>query len=121
VTAVSLPVPDPKSQGFFMKLGQRRAMTISKVSIAVLITIAEGIVEKIRIALGAVAPTVIRSHETEQFLIGKKAADANVIEEAMKIISKECHPIDDVRSPAWYRCQMTGILLKRALETLLCS
>ena len=78
----------------------------------------EGIIEKIRIALGAVAPTVIRSHETEQFLTSKTAADANVIEEAMKSIRKECHPIDDIRSPAWYRCQMTGILLKRTLESL---
>ncbi|MCD6385469.1 xanthine dehydrogenase family protein subunit M [Candidatus Sumerlaeota bacterium] len=115
LTAVSFPVPDPQSKGFFMKLGQRRAMTISKVSIALLAKISDSQIDWIRIALGAVAPTVIRARNTESFLSGKNVDDSDTIQQAMEIIKSEVSPIDDIRSYAWYRREMCAVLLKRGL------
>lgn len=117
LTAVSFPVPDPESKGFFMKLGQRAAMTISKVSIALLTKISQDEIEWIRIALGAVAPTVIRARRTESFLKGKNIKNPKIIQQAMEIIKSEVSPIDDIRSFAWYRREMCAVLLKRGLAS----
>ena len=56
------------NHGFFLRLATRKALAISKVSVASSATIKKGKVAEIKIALGAVAPTVIRATATEEFL-----------------------------------------------------
>ncbi len=118
LTAISFPLPDPDSTGVFLKLGQRRAMAISKVNLALLAKAVNGRIEWIRLALGAVAPTVVRAYKTEAALIGKSIGDTTNIERAMEIIKSEVSPIDDIRSETWYRREMCGILLNRAIRQL---
>lgn len=100
--------------GFFSRLATRKALAISKVSVAVNASIQNNIVEDIKIALGAVAPTVIRASETEKYLAGKYL-DNDVLTEAVEIIKSEARPIDDIRSLAEYRREMVGVLFKRGL------
>jgi CO/xanthine dehydrogenase FAD-binding subunit len=104
------------NDGFFMRLATRKALAISKVSVAANVSLKNGKVDDIRIALGAVAPTVIRAGETEEYLKGKKLSD-DVINTAVEIIKREARPIDDLRSIGEYRREMVGILLKRGLES----
>ena len=104
--------------GFFQRLATRKALAISKVSVAANVSIKNGRVNESRIALGAVAPTVIRAIETEKFLSGKKLT-ANIISEAAEIIKREARPIDDLRSNAEYRREMVGVLLARGLHDIL--
>jgi CO/xanthine dehydrogenase FAD-binding subunit len=67
------------------------------------------------VALGAVAPTVIRAVETEKALTSggyeglKRAKDA---------VREEVQPIDDIRSTRDYRREMAAVLLERAVRTL---
>ena len=70
---------------------------------------------RLRIALGAVAPTPLRATKTEAFLEGKSLS-AEVIDEAAQIASKEVAPIDDVRASEWYRRHLAGVFVRRFLE-----
>jgi xanthine dehydrogenase FAD-binding subunit len=61
-----------------------------------------------RIALGSVAPTVIRLWETERAL----AAGADM-DEAARRLDQDIDPIDDLRSSAGYRRDVAANLLRR--------
>ncbi len=118
LTAIVFPVPEPSARGFFNKLGQRQALAIAKVSVAALVTRRGEKVEKIRIALGAVAPTVIRAPRTEEYLAGRKL-NPETIAAARALCAGESRAITDLRSTAGYRDRMAGLLLARGLEDLL--
>jgi xanthine dehydrogenase FAD-binding subunit len=105
------------NNGFFLRLATRKALAISKVSVAASVSIKKEKVNDTRIALGAVAPTVMRAIQTEEYIKGKKL-DESVIEEAAEIVKREARPIDDLRSIAEYRREMVGVLFKRGISTL---
>lgn len=117
LTKIRFPIQSHFWQGGFLRLGQREALAISKVSLAFWGNFSNHAVQEIRLALGAVAPTVIRATKTENFLRGKSLTSA-VLEEASGIIKKEAHPISDIRSDAIYRKEMCGVLLRRALKAV---
>ena len=116
ISAVMIPKMK-KWLGAFVRLGQREALAISKVSLALLLKIKDGKIEEARISLGAVAPTVIRAPQTENKLKGKTLDN---ISEAIKIIREEASPISDIRSIAEYRKEMCGVLLEEAAGRLNC-
>jgi xanthine dehydrogenase small subunit len=87
---------------WFRKVGTRAAQAISKVVMAAVRA------PHPRIALGSVAPTVIRLPETETVLEA-----GGSIEEARQALSREIQPIDDIRSTAGYRRRVSGNLLER--------
>jgi carbon-monoxide dehydrogenase medium subunit len=68
-----------------------------------------------RIALGAVAPTVMRAPQAEAFLEGR-AVTPEAMAEAGRIAAGEARPISDFRAPAQYRRDLVVVLTKRALE-----
>jgi CO/xanthine dehydrogenase FAD-binding subunit len=74
-----------------------------------------GVVREAKIALGSVAPTVVRSPETEKMLVGRKAG-LGAIRDAANAVIKDICPISDVRSTAEYRRHAARILTRRALE-----
>ena len=93
--------PVPGAQ-WFRKVGTRAAQSISKVVMAAVRASAP------RVALGSVAPTVVRARRTEAAL----AAGAPIAE-AQRVLAEELHPIDDVRSTAEYRRRVAVNLLGR--------
>jgi CO/xanthine dehydrogenase FAD-binding subunit len=99
---VSVEVPRVPGRQWFRKVGTRAAQAISKVVMAAIRTDAP------RVALGSVAPTVLRLRETEAIL-----AAGGSIEEARETLVKEIRPIDDLRSTAEYRRRVSGNLLER--------
>jgi carbon-monoxide dehydrogenase small subunit/xanthine dehydrogenase small subunit len=99
----------------FLRLGQRRAQSISKVSLAVAMTFKDGRPSWVRVALGAVAPTVIRATETEKALM---AGGYDALRLARDAVRQEVRPGDDVRSTREYRREMTAVLLERAIRKL---
>jgi xanthine dehydrogenase small subunit len=99
---VAVEVPPVKGTQYFRKVGTRAALAISKIVIAGV----KGAVP--RIALGSVAPTVVRARETERAL-----AAGTHIEDVVRILERELTPIDDLRSSAAYRRQVAGNLLRR--------
>lgn len=100
---------------FFSKLGQRQTMAISKISIAGAIRLNGNIIDDVKIAYGAVGPTVLRALNTESFLKDKPLT-SETIEEAIRMAESDVLPITDIRSTADYRKKMAGVLLKKELE-----
>jgi CO/xanthine dehydrogenase FAD-binding subunit len=114
----------PKLTGYigdYVSLRQRKATAINVVSLGAEALVTEDfVIEDIRIALGAVSPTVVRAERTERLLQGR-VLTSGLIEEAVELISRECVPIDDIRSNKSYRSQMTGVLLEKYLQNIVSS
>jgi len=68
-----------------------------------------------RIALGAVAPTVMRALQAEAYLEGREITP-EAMTEAGCIAVGEAKPISDFRASAEYRRDLIAVLTKRALE-----
>lgn len=109
----------PYTKGTFLKIGPRKGLAIAKASLAIsLRENGSGTIQDIKIALGAVGPTVLRANKTEALLLGQKMDDS-LIKKAQELVQTEASPITDHRSTAEYRRAMCGVLLKRALKRLL--
>ncbi len=99
---VAVEIPPVDGRQWFRKVGTRAAQAISKVVIAGV----RG--PEPRLALGSVAPTVVRAYATE----GALASGASIAD-AAATLRREIAPIDDVRSSAIYRAHVAEHLLRR--------
>jgi carbon-monoxide dehydrogenase small subunit/xanthine dehydrogenase small subunit len=103
-------------RGAFLRLGQRQAQAISKVSVAVAMVVDDGRPSWVRIAFGAVAPTVIRAPEAERALMKLASGGEEGLRAACAAVREEVRPIDDLRSTREYRREMAAVLLARAVR-----
>ncbi|MXV90204.1 MAG: 2Fe-2S iron-sulfur cluster binding domain-containing protein [Acidimicrobiia bacterium] len=99
---------------FFEKHGPRRMQTIAVASVTCDGWLENGRLNDVRIALGAVAPTIIRAAETEAVLTSAPLS-AELLREAGRTVQAECRPIDDIRGSARFRRQLVRGLLIRGL------
>jgi CO/xanthine dehydrogenase FAD-binding subunit len=102
---------------YYRKVGTRRAQAISKVCFAGAARMESGAIRDIRIALGSVAPIVVRAVKTEEALHGTKLTPETVTA-AKEALAKEISPIDDIRSTARYRLRVAQNLLEEFLQQL---
>ena len=100
---------------YYRKVGTRRAQAISKVCFAGSLQMDAGVVKEVRMALGSVAPTVIRARRAEDALRGRRLDPATVDAAAQALLS-EIAPIDDIRSTARYRSRVAVNLLREFLR-----
>lgn len=112
LTEVIIPIEEGRSA--FLKLGRRKAFTLSIASAGAFAKTRGGKVEEVRVALGAVAPTPIRGRKVEEALIGRATDEANIAQ-AAEWVKNEVRPISDVRASAEYRRDMSFVLTKRVL------
>jgi CO/xanthine dehydrogenase FAD-binding subunit len=117
IRAIRLPRNGGFSKHFYRKVGTRRAQAISKVCLAGAAQMDAGRVVDMRIALGSVAPTVLRATETEKMLRGEKPTSA-ILHAAQETLAREIAPIDDIRSTARYRLRVAQNLLAEFCESL---
>ena len=104
------PVDGP---GSFSKVGRRNAMVIAIASVCLQVDEAS---ESIRLALGSVAPTVVRAPLAERFAEGLDWSDPATLAEFGRLAASEARPIDDLRGSAAYRRRVVEVLARRALE-----
>jgi xanthine dehydrogenase small subunit len=102
---VAVRTPVPAGRQVFRKVGTRAAQAISKVVLAAV---------GHRIALGSVAPVVMRARKVEAYLV----AGGRDLAEAQRLLLEEIRPIDDVRSTAAYRRRVAANLLADVLRSL---
>lgn len=102
---------------FYRKVGTRRAQAISKVCLAGAALRGSANLVDVRIALGSVAPVVLRAVGTEKLLLGEKLAPA-LVRSAEETLAREIAPIDDIRSTARYRLRVAQNLLREFCEVL---
>jgi OHCU decarboxylase len=99
------------------KTGARNAQAISKVCMAGVGQMRQGLVEDVRIGIGAVAPVPLRLNGVEAVVRGERIGNG-VIAEARKALNATIAPIDDIRSVAEYRRFVAGNLLEEFLRGL---
>ena len=96
---VAFEIPRVSGQQWFRKVGTRAAQAISKI-------VAAGVrAEQPRLAMGSIAPTVVRLSRTEAAL-----ARGDLVA-AQTTLGEEITPIDDIRSNAAYRRKVAQNLL----------
>ena len=105
-----IPFPEGDPKAYFHKVGRRRALYIAVLSLGALVWLDGEVIRDARLALGAVAPTVIRARELEKELRGRRLVRED-LEPLCDKLSATTRPITDVRGPDWYRRGTAGRLL----------
>ncbi|GAB4437827.1 MAG: hypothetical protein OHK0015_30910 [Chloroflexi bacterium OHK40] len=115
---VRIPAPGLARRGIFLKLGLRRAQAIAVVNVALVVEIdAADRVVHARVALGCVAPTIVRAPAAEAALLGRTLAEADALAIG-RLAAEAATPIDDVRGSGAYRHEAVAALVSRAVERL---
>jgi CO/xanthine dehydrogenase FAD-binding subunit len=117
ITRIALPTPPEPAVHFYRKVGTRKAQAISKVCVAGLAPVRDGRLGEVRLALGAVAPTVVLARQTAAYLSGRRPTDIDRVA-TRQLLEAEIAPIDDLRSSAWYRRQVARNLLEQFLDEI---
>lgn len=111
-------IPKQRREGreitFFEKVGPRKAQTIAIASLAFRGWLVGGHLTRVRVALGAVAPTVMPAPQTAAALMAQPFDEA-ALTHASQTAHDECRPIDDLRASAAYRRKLVRGLLVRNL------
>ena len=110
IRAVRLPRRNTNAREYYRKVGTRKAQAISKVCMAARVEMNGTAIRDARVALGSIAPTVIRCIQTENAL--RASASIAQVRETLR---REIAPIDDIRSTARYRSRVAENLLEQFL------
>jgi CO/xanthine dehydrogenase FAD-binding subunit len=113
----------PRGPGSFSKIGTRNAMVIAVANLCLQL---DELTRSVRVALGSVAPTVVRAQAAEtsaaQALQDSGVWDdpraqlgADAIERFGELVAEAANPIDDVRGTGAYRRHAVVVLARRAL------
>lgn len=110
IRSLWIPFPEGKPLPYFRKVGRRRALVIAVASLGALIWLEGDVIGKARLALGSVAPTVLRPREVERTLVGLPL-EPEALRPAAELLSRATRPISDLRASADYRRKVAGNLL----------
>ena len=117
VEAITLPKRPVRSGDAYVRFIPRSEMDIAVVGAGVSLTLnAKGVVKSARVALGAVAPTVILVPAAGSAVVGSKL-DENAMGELAVACAKACDPIDDKRGTVEFRTDVAGVLAQRAARS----
>lgn len=102
----------------YSKVGVRNAMVIATASACVAVDVPS---RSVRIALGSVAPTVIRVPEAEVLVAehadwSSRSLARDVVDAAGELAADTSRPIDDHRSTAVYRRHAVSVMVRRQLR-----
>jgi carbon-monoxide dehydrogenase medium subunit len=113
---IIVPAQPAGSGGTYLRHTPRRELDIAVVGVASQLTVKDGVCTKARIALGAVAPVIVRATDAEAALEGK-AITTDLIAEAAALAVNAASPISDQRGSAEYRLHLVKVLTRRTLQT----
>jgi carbon-monoxide dehydrogenase medium subunit/xanthine dehydrogenase FAD-binding subunit len=85
VTKILIPKMGENYSGFSYKLGRRRAVAISRISLAVLFRTNHSAFEDFRIASGAITPIGKRFHSIEEYAAGKSTDETSLKKLSIKL------------------------------------
>src|SRR5271165_6447471 len=114
LTEIRIPIPPSGSGGAYVKL-ERKVGDFATVGVAAQVTIdTGGVCRRAGIGLTNVGPTPIKASRAEQFLVGRKVDDDQIMG-AAQLAAEDSQPSSDLRGPAEYKVSMVKELTKRAL------
>ena len=114
VVAIKLPAKAARTGDAYLRFIPRTEMDIAVVGAGVCVTLDEGgVCTAAKVALGAVAPTVLVVEDAAAALIGNRLDDETLA--ALDAAARAaCRPIDDKRGTVEYRTKVAGVLARRA-------
>jgi len=112
---IHLPVRAPRSGSAYVRLEYRRAMEIAVVGAAASVTLDGDKVAEAKIALTAVAPTIILVQGIEA-INGYEALNDGVLNAVAEAAAEQASPISDLRASDTYRRHTVGVMARRAFE-----
>lgn len=118
IRRIILPLPRESGKIFscFDKLGVRKALTITKASLAMYGVMSDNRFNSLKIALGSVAENVISAPKTAAILMDGELTEQR-LNEAGEMIANEVRPIDDMFSTESYcRQAVKGLLIRNLWE-----
>ncbi len=114
ITSIFLPSRPERASDAYLRFTPRTEMDIAVASAGVCLELdADGVCTSARVALGAVAPTVLLVEDAAAAIIGSKLEDV-ALEALAAACSAACNPIDDKRGTIAFRVKTAGVLAKRA-------
>ena len=117
VCSIRFPLPPAGSRGKYLSIVRNALgdLAIAAVTILAFPDASQPSGYCFRIALTAVAPTVIFAEEAQR-LLSQTPLNEKTLEQAALLAGQCCSPIDDIRASAHYRREMVRVLTGRALQ-----
>ena len=115
VSAVHIPARAAGGGDAYLRFIPRTEMDIAVVGVGVILRVDGDQITQARVALGAVAPTVVLVEPAGAALIGT-ALDDTALAALAAAASAACNPIDDKRGTIEFRTHVAGVLARRAAK-----
>lgn len=115
VSGITLPPRGKNGGDCYLRFIPRTEMDIAVVGCAVSLRLDGDRIVEARVALGAVAPTVILSDAAAKAIIGTTLDDA-ALAALTKAAQAEAKPISDKRGTKEFRIEVAGVLARRAAK-----
>ena len=116
VVEIRLPERGQGGSDAYLRSIPRTEMDIAVVGAAANLAFrGDGTCTSARIALGAVAPTVVLVEEAEAALVGTRLDDP-ALDAMAEAVKAACNPIDDKRGTISYRKAIAGVLARRVVR-----
>ena len=115
IESIQLPKGGSNTGDAYLRFIPRTEMDIAVVGVGICLTVSGGVIKSAKVALGAVAPTVVIVPDGADSIIGT-TLDGDALEKLAAACSAACNPIDDKRGTVEYRTRVSGVLAKRAAK-----
>jgi len=115
ITEARVPDPGARSGGTYLKL-ERKVGDYATAAVAVQVTLDNGSVGEVGIALTGVGPTNLRAAAAEDALRGGEPSEA-AIAEAARLAAEAAQPQSDIRGTADYKRSVVRVFTERGLRT----
>jgi carbon-monoxide dehydrogenase medium subunit len=118
VREVQVPLPEPGLDGIYLKFVTRTAGDRPCVGVAAFARSERGVIEAVRVVVGAVSPVPVQMVAIEDRLRGQRIADLD-LHAVSQLAAEHIDPVGDLRGGEWYKRQIVPVLVRRALEQVL--
>ena len=114
ITGVRVPDPGPRASGAYLKL-ERKVGDYATAAVAVQVSLDDGRVREVGIALTGVGPTNLRAVGAENVLRGEEPTDERIVE-AARLAAEAAQPQADVRGTVEYKRNLVRVFTQRGLR-----
>jgi xanthine dehydrogenase FAD-binding subunit len=112
IAAINLPPRGPRSADAYLRFIPRTEMDIAVAGCAISLSLDGERIAAARVALGAVAPTVLLVAEAADAIVGT-TLESSALDRLAAASSAACRPISDKRGTAAFRIDVAGVLARR--------
>ncbi len=115
VVSLHFPSPAPRSGAAWQRFIPRNEMDIAVVNAGSYVRLDGDTVSAVRVAIGAVGPTVLMVPGAADAMVGKPVSDATIAA-AAQAAKDTARPIEDMRGTIKQRKHLTAVLVERTLR-----